>query len=183
MLTGLIIRQTNDSDLNSILEIHEKAFNNLKEPELVKNLLSDPSSLPLISLIAERDGKAVGHILFTAATLTGSSEPCLLSLLAPLAIIPDAQGAGIGQALVHEGLAHAKASGRQIVFVLGHPGYYPKCGFIPSAGDLGFEAPYPISEKDAPAWMVIPLEDRALDRFEGKVNCANALNRPEYWRE
>ena len=44
-------------------------------------------------------------------------------------------------------------SGVELVFVLGHPDYYPRHGFKP-AGALGFEAPYPIPDKNVNAWMV-----------------------------
>lgn len=177
------IRESVKAELSALLDIHAQAFGNRKEPELVQNLLDDPTAQPLISLVAEENAAPLGHILFTAARLTGGQGGvCAVSLLAPLAVSPQAQGSGIGQALMREGLSRAKASGRQLVFVLGHPSYYPKAGFRP-AGDLGFEPPYSLAEKDAPAWMAAELEDGAARRFSGKVNCADALDRPEYWRE
>ena len=52
-----------------------------------------------------------------------------------------------------EGLKQLAESGVDLVFVLGHPGYYPKFGFRP-AGALGFEAPYPIpSGTQMPGWF------------------------------
>ncbi len=73
-------------------------------------------------------------------------------------------------------------SGVELVFVLGHPDYYPRHGFKP-AGALGFEAPYPIPDKNANAWMVQELRTGAIDSVSGKVICADALNQPEHWRE
>ncbi len=58
-------------------------------------------------------------------------------------MIPEQQATGIGAALIKQGLALLKTSGVELVFVLGHPGYYPRSGFTP-AGVLGFDAPYPI---------------------------------------
>jgi putative acetyltransferase len=72
--------------------------------------------------------------------------------------------------------------GVELVFVLGHPGYYPRHGFTP-AGVLGFHAPYPIPEKNADAWMVQELHPGVIGRARGKILCADAINRPEYWRE
>jgi predicted N-acetyltransferase YhbS len=72
--------------------------------------------------------------------------------------------------------------GVELVFVLGHPGYYPRFGFKP-AGVLGFEAPYPIPEKHADAWMVRELRAGIIGSVRGKVVCADTLSRPEYWRE
>jgi len=69
-----------------------------------------------------------------------------------------------------------------MVFVLGHPAYYPRYGFKP-AGHLGFEAPFSIPNEHADAWMVQALRPGIIDSFIGKVICADALNKPEHWRE
>ena len=66
--------------------------------------------------------------------------------------------------------------------MLGHPWYYPRHGFTP-AGILGFEAPFPIPEKDADAWMVQELRSGIIGTVSGKVVCCDALNKPEHWRE
>ncbi|CAE7242442.1 yjhQ, partial [Symbiodinium pilosum] len=77
-------------------------------------------------------------------------------ILAPLAVHPDFQSKGIGGQLIREGLRTVEAKGTGLAFVLGHPGYYPKHGFKP-AGALGYDAPYPIEDKNADAWMVQAL--------------------------
>jgi putative acetyltransferase len=69
-----------------------------------------------------------------------------------------------------------------LVFVLGNPEYYPSFGFKP-AGNLGFDEPYPIPEKNADAWMVQALRPGAIGTIGGKIICADKLNKPEYWRE
>lgn len=68
------------------------------------------------------------------------------------------------------------------MFVLGHPTYYPRCGFFP-AGEQGFDAPYPIPEEHAAAWMVQQLNGNVLGNATGKVQCSNVLNEPQHWRE
>ena len=70
-----------------------------------------------------------------------------------------------------------------MVFVLGHMEYYPRYGFTPDAGRLGFSAPYPIPSEFANAWMVQALQPYGLSKAKGKVICADALDRPEHWRE
>jgi putative acetyltransferase len=96
--------------------------------------------------------------------------------------VPDAQKQGIGGKLIRQGLELLSVSRVDLVFVLGHPEYYPRFGFTP-AGRLGFEAPYPIPDKHANAWMVQALRPGVIDTASGKVICADALNKPEYWRE
>jgi len=104
-------------------------------------------------------------------------------LLAPLAVIPEFQRRGVGTLLMREALGRARARDTALIFVLGHPGYYPRAGFRNGAGAFGFEAPYPIPEKDKAAWMVAELLSGTIGRVRGKVRVADALMKPEYWRE
>ena len=88
----------------------------------------------------------------------------------------------MGSRLIEEGLRQLKAAEVDLVFVLGHPDYYPRCGFTP-AGVLGFDAPYPIPDQHAGAWMVQALKDGVIGRVNGTVQCAKVLNHPRHWRE
>ena len=176
------IRETKDTDLRAILTVEREAFGYDKEANLVRDLLGDPSARPLYSLLAFDNGRAVGHVLFTAARLEGKPNRASLSLLAPLAVIPDFQNQGVGGELIKEGLKHQSNAGVDLVFVLGHPGYYPRYGFKP-AGVHGFEAPYPIPEEHADAWMVQELRPGVIGGVSGKVRCADMLDKPEHWRE
>jgi putative acetyltransferase len=179
---SLIIRRATDTDLPAILSIHRSAFpDEGSVADLTAALLCDPSAKPDLSLVALVDDKPVGHILFTAAYLQPGTAH-RFSLLAPLAVTPERQRQGIGGRLIAEGLAILAQSGVSAVFVLGHPAYYPRFGFMP-AGGLGFAAPYPIPAKNADAWLVLVLEGELSKPCGGKVRCARALDRPELWRE
>jgi putative acetyltransferase len=175
------VREATGADRPGILAVHRRAFPDESVADLTADLFSDPSTSPMTSLVAVADGQLVGHVLFTAAALqpeTGGR----VSLLAPLGVVPEYQRQGIGRKLVFAGLAILARSGTSIVFVLGHPAYYPRFGFV-TACERGFAAPYPIPEKNADAWMVLALNGAIPDSYTGTVRCANALNRPEHWRE
>ena len=178
----MIIRESTRDDLNTVLDIERRAFGNDKEAELVSGLLHDPSAVPRLSLLALIDGRCAGHILFTAVTVTGLENTITASILAPLAVLPDMQSRGIGGELIKEGLRLLKTSRVDLVFVLGHPDYYPRFGFQP-AGRLGLDAPYPIPEEHANAWMVQELTVGVIRTIDGRIQCADSLNRPEHWRE
>ena len=83
---------------------------------------------------------------------------------------------------IKEGLNQLRNSGVDLVFVLGHPEYYPRFGFTP-AGVLGFEAPYPIPDEHAGAWMVQELKQGVIGRVKGKIQCSEVLNQSQHWRE
>ena len=179
------IRKSTESERKEILNIHNQAFGKAKGPvisKLVEDLLDDKTAMPTLSLVAIENGKLIGHILYTKATITNTELPISAQLLAPLAILPDEQNKGIGEKLINEGLNQLKESGTELVFVLGHPAYYPRCGFFP-AGEKGFDAPYPIPEEHAAAWMVQELNGCVLEKATGKVQCSKVLNEPQHWRE
>jgi putative acetyltransferase len=182
-LKNIIIKETDIGDFNDIMQVEKLAFGYDKEAKLVADLLKDPTAKPLLSLLAFHNNKAVGHILFTRVYLEGSTNQALVHILAPLAIIPESQKKGIGGMLIKEGLKILKARGTELVFVLGHMDYYPKFGFIPDANALGLEAPYPIPEEHKNAWMVQSLSHNGLDAHQGKIRCADQLNKAEHWRE
>ncbi|VEN73971.1 putative acetyltransferase; KpLE2 phage-like element [Candidatus Desulfarcum epimagneticum] len=176
------IREATDADLNDVFSVEKEAFGYDKEAKLTRDLLSDPSAKPLYSFLAFDHDRAVGHILFTSARLKGERQGASISLLAPLAVIPAFQKQGVGGALIRSGLERLADDGVDLVFVLGHPEYYPRYGFKP-AGARGFDAPFPIPEEHAGAWMLQELRPGATGGASGQVVCADMLNKPEHWRE
>ncbi len=179
------IRKSTESDRKEILNIHHQSFGKEEGPviaKLVDDLLNDETAMPILSLVAAKNNKLIGHILYTKAVVTQTERLISAQILAPLAILPEEQKKGIGEELINEGLRLLKESGTELVFVLGHPTYYPRCGFIP-AGEQGFEAPYPIPEEHAGAWMIQELNGDALAKNSGKIQCSKVLNEPQHWRE
>ena len=179
------IKETTREDINRLVQVHTEAFGPEEGPEiagLVAALLKDPSARPRTSLLACEGERALGHILFTHVALSGHEETVAASLLCPLAVVPEAQSQGVGGKLIKAGLAALKEAGVGLVFVLGHPDYYPRYGFSP-AGSAGLYAPYPIAEKNAGAWMVQALRPGLIGQVKGTLSCARALQDPAYWQE
>ncbi|MCB9948269.1 MAG: N-acetyltransferase [Rhodospirillaceae bacterium] len=176
------VREAADDDLDRVLAVHRQAFGQETEAGLVRDLLADPSAAPRLSLLATDGGRPVGHILFTAVTVAGAHPPVAAAILAPLAVVPGAQGRGIGRRLVEDGLRRLAASGTDLVFVLGDPQYYGRFGFEP-ASPRGLAAPYPLPEAYAEAWLVRRPGPGAIGTATGRVDCAEMLRRPELWQE
>lgn len=179
------IRRSKESEKIEILNIHRKAFGKKEGSDvtqLVKDLFDDDTALPMLSLVVVDGERLIGHVLFTRVEVTGAVNPIAAQLLAPLAVLPEEQSKGIGQELINEGLRLLKESGTELVFVLGHPTYYPRCGFIP-AGKQGYDAPYPIPEEHADAWMVQGLTGEVMSQNSGRIKCSRVLNEPQHWRE
>ncbi|MFY9976321.1 MAG: N-acetyltransferase [Chromatiaceae bacterium] len=176
------IRPAGPEDRAAVLAVEAAAFSTPVEAELVADLLDDPSAAPVVSLLAEADGVAVGHILFTRATVTGEGTAPRASILAPLAVIPEVQRQGVGLALIEAGIEALGALDVSLAFVLGHIGYYPRAGFRPAL-PFGLDPPYGIDPAVSDAWMVREIRPGTLGSVRGTVRCADALMHPELWRE
>lgn len=174
------IVEAGPADLDITLRIERAAFEQDEEAALVAQLLQDPSAHPHLSLLAFVAHEPVGHVLFTAAAIGNSGNPVPAAILAPLAVFPEFQRQGVGKALIEEGAHRLAVSGVRLLFVLGHPSYYTRCGFVPAI-PFGLVPPYPVVPQEA--WMVRPLAPNTLGTISGLVSCAHSMDKPEYWRE
>jgi len=160
----LTIRSEKFEDHPAVYEINRRAFETDTEARLVEALRGVEQ--PLISLVAELDGRLAGHILFTPVSLNGVFSGSRVMGLAPVAVLPEFQNQVIGSALVRAGLEACQATGTELVFVLGHPDYYPRFGFQPVA-------PLGLHYKDAqldPYFFVLELAPGALKGVSGSVS-------------
>lgn len=177
----MTIRETGAADSAAIDSVVQAAFGGDVEAGLVRDLLADPTARPSLSLLAiGEDGTPVGHVLFSHVRIEGGAG-VRAAILAPLAVIPGAQGGGIGSALVETGFKWLAADGADLVFVLGDPRYYGRFGFAPAL-PRGLAAPYALPAAYTEAWMVAALGERR-PAVTGRVICADALMRPELWQE
>lgn len=157
----LEIRPEASSDCPAIRLVNDNAFGQDAESRLVDALRE--GGFAQLSLVAELDGKVVGHILFSDLVIETADEDVKALALAPLAVLPEFQNRSIGTQLTEEGLKRCREGGHRIVIVLGHPAYYPRFGFSPELA-LPLESPYA-----GPSFMALELVPGALDGVQGRV--------------
>lgn len=163
---SIIIRPEQPDDLPAIREVNLSAFRTAGEADVVDLLRTTCERF--ISLVAEVAGHVVGHVLFTPVTLTTEDGRTLTGMgLAPLAVLPEYQNAGVGSALVKASLVRIEGEGVPFVVVLGHPGYYPLFGFDVAARH-GLRSAYPGVPEEA--FMVMVFDQDALDGLQGVVH-------------
>lgn len=161
---GTVIRAEQRADLEGVRAVNLAAFGQPEEADLVDRLRE--VAQPFISLVAEIEGRVVGHILFTAVTIEGEDGVVPAIGLAPMAVEPSYQRTGIGSALVERGLEACREGGHEVVVVLGHPQYYPRFGFQrASAHAIRYEAEVPDE-----VFMVLELSPGALAGRAGIVH-------------
>ena len=162
------IRPERAEDRAAIWETNRLAFGGEAEPNLVDKIRKSAGFIPQLSLVAVRQGRIVGHILFSLIEirLDDPSDPPMPALsLAPMAVHPDFQNQGIGSALVRKGLEICRDLAHAAVVVVGHPDYYPRFGFT-SARAKGLEAPFPVPDE---AFLAIELVSGSLHGVMGTV--------------
>ncbi len=163
------IRMEKDFDYQNIREVNLCAFPSNDEALLVEKLRK---SGDVISLVAVKHDKIVGHVLFSTATIENSEESFLTLVLAPVAVLPKFQNLGIGTKLIENGLEEARKRGYSIITVLGHPKYYPRFGFKPAI-KYGIESPFDVPEE---AFMVLELVPGTLKHISGVLKYSKAFN-------
>jgi putative acetyltransferase len=162
----VVVRPERAGDESAIRAVHERAFGRPQEAALVDALRA--AGAHVVSLVAEDDGVVVGHVLFSPVGVE-VGDPGLG--LGPVGVRPDRQRCGLGSLLIRRGLAECRARGHQLVVVLGEPGFYRRCGFVPASAH-GLRCEY---DAPADAFMVLELLPGALAGRRGLVRY-----RPEF---
>lgn len=158
-VSSTTVRAERSGDFEAIDQIVSAAFlaefGTTTEAALVRRLRGRHELIPELTLVAENDGLIVGHIAFSEVTLDGRAASGLG--LAPVAVAPNAQNAGVGSLLINAALELAAHGGWRFAVLLGHPAYYPRFGFIPAA-PIGLTGDY----GDHDGWMVKALGGATL---------------------
>lgn len=156
----MLIRQEEIKDYKIVYSVIKKAFSCAQhtdgnEHNLVDALRISKAFIPELSLVAEINGKIVGHIMFTKANIDNN----VVLALAPLSVLPEYQKKGVGTALIKEGHKIAKKLGYGYSIVLGSEKYYPKTGYLP-ANRFGIKPSFDVPEEN---FMVYKINKDAFN--------------------
>lgn len=129
------VRQLAEADYATVYCLIKTAFETAEhrdgdEQDFAVNLRNSANYIPELDLVAELNGKLIGHIMFTKTYVTkpdGSKYPTLL--VAPLATLLEYRGVGVGAALMKEAFRIARAMGYESAFLIGDPNYYQRFGY------------------------------------------------------
>jgi putative acetyltransferase len=164
--TAVAIRREQVEDYDRVQQIEERAFDQPDEALLVAALrgrVEPEISLVATTIDATGGERLVGHIYFSPVTVGPDRRSAIA--LGPVAVDPEFQSGGIGSQLCRRGLEVCAEVGQRLVFVLGHPTYYPRFGFV-LARPRGL---FYKNEHFDPAFFVAELTPGAADGFDGEV--------------
>lgn len=126
----LLIRSERSADAGVIAEVTVAAFKTLEISHQTEHFIVAAlraAKALTVSLVAEMEGRVVGHIAFSPVTISdGSPDWCGLG---PLSVLPLFHRRGIGSALIREGISRLKDLGAGGCCLVGHPEYYRRFGF------------------------------------------------------
>lgn len=165
MNTDIIIRAEAASDAREIHRLVTLAFGQDDEAVLVDAIRQEEGFDPRLSLVATESGTLTGHVLLSPILIRSSGEEIPALSLAPVSVLPQCQGKGVGSRLIERALEIVRELGHHIVVVIGHPSYYPRFGFSP-AREKGLEVSWPVPDE---AFMVMELVAGALEGIRGEV--------------
>ncbi len=167
------IRIQTQGENQEVFQIHKRAFGRENEAELVDLIRESEQYVSDLSLVAETlDGKLVGHALLSEIFLEKEGETRILLGLAPISVLPEFQGEGVGQALIEEGIRLSRIKAYPGIIVLGHATYYPKFGFE-KAAHFGISAPFDVPAEN---FLALELYPGGLVDFSGEIRYPDAFN-------
>jgi putative acetyltransferase len=127
MKSEIAIRPETNTDTGAITEVTIAAFKTLEvsnhTEQFIIGALRDAGALT-VSLVADVDGRVVGHIAYSPVTISGGTKGWYG--LGPLSVLPEYQRKGIGQSLIREGISRLKNLNAEGCCLVGHPDYYKK---------------------------------------------------------
>jgi putative acetyltransferase len=149
-MAEIAIRRERAADVAAVFAVERAAFGRADEARIVDAIRGTADELA--SLVADDQGRVIGHAFFSRVRIIGAGER-FAAALGPVAVEPGRQAEGIGGRLIRAGI-DAVRDRFATIFVLGNPRYYGRFGFEPA---LPFGFTYaPGTER---AFQVLQLSD------------------------
>lgn len=166
----IFTRQEEASDHQAVFHLIKNAFeseeySDQSEHFLVERLRNSAAFISELSLVATCQDMVIGHILLTKIVIKSNDKEYLSLALAPVSVLPEWQGKGVGSKLIIEAHQSALALGHSSVVLLGHQDYYPRFGYK-MAHLFDISLPFDVPKENC---MVLELVVNGLKGISGVV--------------
>jgi putative acetyltransferase len=143
-----MIRRAQELDYIQIDSLVSLAFGSTAEVDIIHNLKRNDDAIA--GWVKTQKGTIIGYLQFYKIKMRDYT----FAGLGPVCIHPDFQRKGHGKALIEKAIEAVKSdTPYPLLFVLGHPDYYPQFGFSSRLGNQ-FIAPW-----SGPSFMALPLQN------------------------
>lgn len=172
----LIEREEDVSAIERVVEaaFKDEVFSDHQEQFLVERIRNSPEYINSLSFVAvDDDNQIIGHLILSVMYVlrsTGVKEECLA--LAPVSVVPRCQNQGVGRKLIEHAIQQARLTNYPAIFVMGHPEYYPKFGFV-KASDYHVQIPFDVPDE---LFMVLELKEQSLGKDVKKIIYSTAFD-------
>jgi len=167
----MVIRHESEEDIAAIRELHEQAFEQSLEADIVDALRKNCKEI--LSLVAEHDHKIIGHVLFSPAEIEGPHGVLKGMALAPMAVVPDMRRKGIGTRLVKHGMVQLMRAACPFIIVIGRPDYYRHFDFEP-ASTFGIKCQWESIPDEA--FMIMWIDKTKIQGVSGAARFREEFN-------
>jgi predicted N-acetyltransferase YhbS len=156
------IRHERLSDVDAREAILDQAFGEERTRKSSERLREDRLPAEGLAFTAVEGRRVIGTARLWSIAC-GNGQPALL--LGPVAVACDAQGRGIGAALVNRAIHDARRLGYAAILLVGDAPYYGRFGFSSQkTGALTMPGPY-----ERHRLLALELEPGALDGAQGMI--------------
>ena len=146
-INDIIIRAEKEIDRETIHNLVAESFSSAThtdgdEHNLVDRIRITDEYIPELSLVAVYEDKIIGYIMMSKVYVRNQ----IGLALAPLAVLPEFQGRGVGISLVKEAHKRALEQGYGFSVVLGSPSYYSRFGYT-AASEFGIKPTFEVPDE------------------------------------
>ena len=161
-----IIRNERKEDYREVENLTREAFWNVYRPGCQEHFVlnrfrSNPDFIPELDMVMEADGRIIGHVMFSRASITLADGTAFPSwTFGPISIHPDYKRKGYGLKLLQYALEKAREMGVGLLQMEGNIEFYKHAGFdlasklkIHYHGEpAGSEVPYFLAQELIPGY-------------------------------
>lgn len=178
----MVFRESQKAESEALVQLFLSVFSasegeaeGLLIGQLAKELFESSDERDLFNFVAVADGQLVGSIFFSRLVF---ESDIVAFILAPVAVLSEYQGKGIGRELIKYGLHELQKRRVNFALTYGDPRFYRKVGFR-SVSSKVVRPPFELSQPEG--WLGQSLADRPIESLHGNFSCVKALSAPVYW--
>ena len=172
MKQDYIIRVEEKRDYREVENLTRDSFWNVHRPGCTEHYVlhcyrNNPDFIPELSLVMEVDGKIIGHVMYSKASIALETDGTLpIWTFGPISIHPDFKRKGYGLKLLNYSIERAKKMGIGFICMEGNIDFYRHAGFD-LASKLKIHYHAEPKDSDVPYFLAQELIPGFLNGVEG----------------